>query len=347
MKCATVTAQARIGRPAPHAAPIAAVSHTTAAVVSPRTASPRTKMSPPPMKPMPETICAATREGSSVTCGPSTSLNPYLLTSTNSAAPVPTSACVLRPADFWRHSRSIPIREERPKASASSPTWVKPCPWGIAAASGAPAAPAVTRSLLPRGAPLPSRYDRRAGSRGRPVREDLRRGPVGRCALQIASGDEARDAAEQPPQRALGQAALQARAAVAAGEATGAERRAERPLGCDRSAVAQLQNLIGGDAGDRREERRGERRGRDLVDAVPERDQDRREQRAAADAVDAADDADDERERPHERAKSPRRARLASRDRPAAEQQPQAERQQHAGRDEREVARVRQPLHAH
>jgi hypothetical protein len=44
--------------------PTAAVSQTIAAVVKPRTASRRTKMRPPPMKPIPVTICAATREGS-------------------------------------------------------------------------------------------------------------------------------------------------------------------------------------------------------------------------------------------------------------------------------------------
>ena len=53
--------------PAPAAVPTAAVTQTPAAVVSPRTESRLTKISPPPMKPMPETIWAATREGSRTT----------------------------------------------------------------------------------------------------------------------------------------------------------------------------------------------------------------------------------------------------------------------------------------
>jgi len=49
-------------------------------------------MMPPPMKAIPETICAATREGSStVWAFPSTSLNPLVLTSMNTAEPRPTS----------------------------------------------------------------------------------------------------------------------------------------------------------------------------------------------------------------------------------------------------------------
>ncbi len=64
-------------RPAPAARPIADVTHTPAAVVSPRTASRRTKISPPPMKPMPDATCAATRDGSSTTCcSERTSANP-------------------------------------------------------------------------------------------------------------------------------------------------------------------------------------------------------------------------------------------------------------------------------
>jgi len=39
--------------------PTDAVSQTMAAVVSPRTLSRRTKIRPPPIKPMPETTCAA------------------------------------------------------------------------------------------------------------------------------------------------------------------------------------------------------------------------------------------------------------------------------------------------
>ena len=49
---------------APHAMPTAAESHTVAAVVSPRTVSLLTKMTPAPRKPIPETTWAAMREGS-------------------------------------------------------------------------------------------------------------------------------------------------------------------------------------------------------------------------------------------------------------------------------------------
>ena len=84
-----VVAQARSASPAPQAVPTAAVTQTSAAVVRPRTMSPRTKMrSPPPMKPMPETTWAGTREGSrALFPGASTSPKRYLLTSRSSAAP--------------------------------------------------------------------------------------------------------------------------------------------------------------------------------------------------------------------------------------------------------------------
>ena len=62
-----MVAIARTGSEAPAAAPTAAVSQTPAAVVRPRTESRRTKIRPAPMKPIPETIWAATREGSSTT----------------------------------------------------------------------------------------------------------------------------------------------------------------------------------------------------------------------------------------------------------------------------------------
>jgi hypothetical protein len=68
--------------------PTAAVTLTPAAVVRPRTLSRRTKMMPPPMKPIPETICAATREGSSDTWAwPTASLKPKMLTSMKAAEP--------------------------------------------------------------------------------------------------------------------------------------------------------------------------------------------------------------------------------------------------------------------
>jgi hypothetical protein len=46
--------------------PIAATTHSVAAVVSPRTDSPWRMMAPAPRKPIPVTTCAAMRVGSSV-----------------------------------------------------------------------------------------------------------------------------------------------------------------------------------------------------------------------------------------------------------------------------------------
>ena len=129
MKLPAVTTSASIGKPAPQAIPIAAVIQTLAAVVNPRTMSPRTKIRPPPIKPMPVTICAATRDRSSSTrLGERTSLNPNLETSIINAAPNPTSVYVRRPALFWRISRSNPISPERTNARANSPTCSQPCP---------------------------------------------------------------------------------------------------------------------------------------------------------------------------------------------------------------------------
>ena len=81
-----MAATASSGSPAPAAAPTAAVTQTDAAVVRPCTESRRTKISPAPRNPMPVTIWAATRDGSTTTWPVrSTSLNPYLLTSMNRA----------------------------------------------------------------------------------------------------------------------------------------------------------------------------------------------------------------------------------------------------------------------
>ena len=71
--------------------PTAAVTQMVVAVVRPRTGSLRTKMTPPPMKPMPETICAAMREGSRTTRPwASMSVKPYFETSMMSAEARPT-----------------------------------------------------------------------------------------------------------------------------------------------------------------------------------------------------------------------------------------------------------------
>ncbi len=71
-KCRNTTAVASNSRPAPAAMPIAADSQTAAAVVGPCTAPRRVMMIPAPKNPMPETIWAATRDGSSTTVPPVT-----------------------------------------------------------------------------------------------------------------------------------------------------------------------------------------------------------------------------------------------------------------------------------
>lgn len=62
-----VAAMAATYKPPPTARPTAATDHRLAAVVNPRTISPRNRIEPAPRKPMPETTCAATREGSRAT----------------------------------------------------------------------------------------------------------------------------------------------------------------------------------------------------------------------------------------------------------------------------------------
>ena len=62
-----VTVHASSSSPAPAAIPIAADSQIAAAVVNPCTDPRRKMMMPAPRKPMPETIWAATRDGSTTT----------------------------------------------------------------------------------------------------------------------------------------------------------------------------------------------------------------------------------------------------------------------------------------
>jgi hypothetical protein len=72
------------------------------------------------MKPMPETIWAAMREGSSATWfATSTSSNPYLDTIMKTAEPNPTSVWVRTPALFARASRSTPMSAVRSSASST------------------------------------------------------------------------------------------------------------------------------------------------------------------------------------------------------------------------------------
>ena len=89
-----------------------------AAVVRPRIAPWRVRMMPAPRKPMPDTICEATRDGSKrVMPSARTSWKPYLDTRTMSAAVSPTMACVRMPALFPRIWRSSPIRVDSTSAS--------------------------------------------------------------------------------------------------------------------------------------------------------------------------------------------------------------------------------------
>src|SRR5580700_2612838 len=90
-----------------------------AAVVRPLTISPRAKIAPAPRKPIPDTTCAATREGSRMTFGPRTEPKPYADTIMNKQAPTHTSMCVRMPAAHSRRSRSKPIRLPRTAASNS------------------------------------------------------------------------------------------------------------------------------------------------------------------------------------------------------------------------------------
>src|SRR5579872_3585631 len=75
-------------------------------------------IAPAPRKPMPLTICAAMRVGSTTMrpCS-TTSRNPYAETSVKSAAPTHTTRCVRNPAWRSRSSRSSPTAPPRPAAT--------------------------------------------------------------------------------------------------------------------------------------------------------------------------------------------------------------------------------------
>src|SRR2546423_8023022 len=90
--------------------PIAAVAQMVAAVVSPRTRSFRRKMVPAPRKPMPGTICAATREGS-------VWLKPNAPTTVNKHDPRATMVTVRKPAARSWRSRSSPMIAPRTSAT--------------------------------------------------------------------------------------------------------------------------------------------------------------------------------------------------------------------------------------
>ena len=144
------------------------------------------------------------------------------------------------------------------------------------------------------------------------------------AGLDVADRDEAGDHSEQAPQGAFGKVALQSGAEVAAGKPAGAEERAERPVGRDRAAVGGLKHLVGDDPADRGQERRGERRGRDLIGGVPQGEQDRREDRPATDPVDPADGPDQQRKQPDPASSPARRLRSCGREALATEREPEA-----------------------
>src|SRR4051794_6277836 len=94
--------------------PIAATSHSVAAVVSPRTERPCRMIAPAPRKPIPVTIWAAMRVGSTRT---PKFAKPYAETSVNNADPSETTRCVRSPACRSRSSRSSPIAPPRAAAT--------------------------------------------------------------------------------------------------------------------------------------------------------------------------------------------------------------------------------------
>jgi hypothetical protein len=119
-KCRTTTALASNSRPAPAAMPMAADSQR-AAVVSPCTAPRRVIMMSAPKKPMPETIWAATREGSSsAVCADKTSAKPHLLINMISADDVPTMVWVRSPALLPWIVRSRPMSVQAVESAAGS-----------------------------------------------------------------------------------------------------------------------------------------------------------------------------------------------------------------------------------
>src|SRR5439155_19815232 len=88
-----------------------------------RTEIPSRMIAPAPRKPIPVTICAATRVGS--TLEPKSS-NPYAPTIVNRQEPSETSRCVRMPASRSRSSRSIPTAAPSAAATASRSTASQP-----------------------------------------------------------------------------------------------------------------------------------------------------------------------------------------------------------------------------
>ena len=97
-------------RPTPDNVPHAAEHQIVAAVFSPLTLNPSFRMRPPPIKPIPETICAATLDGSPL---------PIVMShesTVKAAAPTETRMLVRNPALRCLYCRSIPINVPITKA---------------------------------------------------------------------------------------------------------------------------------------------------------------------------------------------------------------------------------------
>jgi hypothetical protein len=79
---------------------MAAAVQRLAAVVSPRTQAPCRMIAPAPRKPMPVTMPAAIRLGSTVPCAasPGSPEKPKIETTVKRADPIATRRCVRRPA---------------------------------------------------------------------------------------------------------------------------------------------------------------------------------------------------------------------------------------------------------
>src|ERR687890_612928 len=111
---AVVTA-ATIHAAPPAAIPTAAVAHRLAAVVRPRTDPPYLRIAPAPRKPIPDTIWAATRDGSVgiVPFGDGGVSKTKIETTVKAAEPSDTRRCVRIPAGWAWISRSSPITMQR------------------------------------------------------------------------------------------------------------------------------------------------------------------------------------------------------------------------------------------
>ena len=116
------------GHLAPAAIPTAAVAQRLAAVVSPRTEDPYLRIAPAPRNPIPETICAAIREGSVGAA----ERKKKIPSTVNATEPSETRICVRIPAGWAWISRSNPIAapssaatSSRSEISSCSPTSTK------------------------------------------------------------------------------------------------------------------------------------------------------------------------------------------------------------------------------